>query len=852
MELQRRKIMNRIKGKSLFATVFLAAALVFTGIFGGIAKPNANAEERADLLYRLEFTDGADLGANSAASGFASAGLQEGNSFQCEEGPKGGKALSFPGETRMVNYLSLPTAMFEGLSAVTIAGWFYLPTGVESYLGEIGIWSESNRAAFRADPFAEYHNGNYMFCVGDPAVYAVEDRSRNNRLHPVYDAWYHMAYAIDGVNHKFTVYQNGAKIFTEDIEEDFTPAEFHADDAHFYLGQSSYENNHNDYRGKMSDIRVYGGALTGEDVKTEYGLKITDFKTAEYTFDTDGSDGVRGYNMAAYGAEPVYEEGVMRLTNGAAVQPYNKDNNHNFNFFAGHTSITVSMDVFIKDDAGVQWKRIMDMFAGGDRITYMAYCPRSGGNYLDAVYHTDGDLNMLSDNSFSPKNKQWTNLTFVLFGSTISVWEDGVKKVEGTNGDKPDFTSFLYGLCNNGGANFTIGNCTYENGNHINADYDNIRIYAAAATTEEEIRAARAGYESYMLRYDANNGTGEKIDSLVRVDSVVTVAQNTFVYEGYRFTGWNTSADGEGEAFAPDAAITVKENAVLYAQWESNSYRIAFHKNGGRGEMPEQLVNFGEETAIVQCAFLRSGYTFAGWATEENGEVVYADGENITPDKDIGLWAVWTAKEYAVSFDANGGEGTMPPQNLTFDTSVCLDANAFTRHGYVFAGWAFTQTGVAVYRDGEEISAIGEGNDVTLYAVWTIGVFTVTFHANGGEGTMPAQTGTAFSYMALPENSFTFTGKKFAGWAKGADGAIFCGDKEWLSLEEDIELWAFWKAEDVTDPGTDEPSTDEPGTDEPDIGSEKPNVGLIVGFTVGGAVVIAVVVAAAVVVKRRK
>ena len=71
-----------------------------------------------------------------------------------------------------------------------------------------------------------------------------------------------------------------------------------------------------------------------------------------------------------------------------------------------------------------------------------------------------------------------------------------------------------------------------------------------------------------------------------------------------------------------------------------------------------------------------------------------------------------------VTFDANGGEGTM--SNDTIENAKNLTANAFTRNGYTFAGWAMAPNDTIVYADGAEITATGDSKGpVTLYAQWT-------------------------------------------------------------------------------------------------------------------------------------
>ena len=68
-----------------------------------------------------------------------------------------------------------------------------------------------------------------------------------------------------------------------------------------------------------------------------------------------------------------------------------------------------------------------------------------------------------------------------------------------------------------------------------------------------------------------------------------------------------------------------------------------------------------------------------------------------------------------VTFNANGGEGTMLPQGMVKNTATPLNANTYTRSGYTFNGWSTTATGSVVYSDGQTVTLSG---DTTLYAQW--------------------------------------------------------------------------------------------------------------------------------------
>ncbi|MBO7324047.1 MAG: InlB B-repeat-containing protein, partial [Bacteroidales bacterium] len=74
--------------------------------------------------------------------------------------------------------------------------------------------------------------------------------------------------------------------------------------------------------------------------------------------------------------------------------------------------------------------------------------------------------------------------------------------------------------------------------------------------------------------------------------------------------------------------------------------------------------------------------------------------------------------KYNLSFNANGGSGTMSAQTFEAGVSQALAANTFTRSGYYFAGWNTAPDGSGTsYTDGQEITLT---EDITLYAQWDL------------------------------------------------------------------------------------------------------------------------------------
>ena len=102
-------------------------------------------------------------------------------------------------------------------------------------------------------------------------------------------------------------------------------------------------------------------------------------------------------------------------------------------------------------------------------------------------------------------------------------------------------------------------------------------------------------------------------------------------------------------------------------------------------------------------------YTFTGWSPE----VVVAE-------EDATYTAQYSATArvvYTITFNANGGEGSMEPQRFEVGVDTALNTNAFTRESYKFIGWNTAADGSgATYADEGAILELT--GDMTLYAQW--------------------------------------------------------------------------------------------------------------------------------------
>ena len=169
---------------------------------------------------------------------------------------------------------------------------------------------------------------------------------------------------------------------------------------------------------------------------------------------------------------------------------------------------------------------------------------------------------------------------------------------------------------------------------------------------------------------------------------------------------------------------------------------------------------------------------------------------------DVGTRCAWADTEalkttYTVSYNANGGAGAPANQTKTNGTALTLSSSIPTKTGYTFAGWATSASATAAaYAAG---SIYTNDANVTLYAVWRINQYHITYDGNGVENAPPEQTKDYGIPVNLSTDVPVLEGFTFLGWATDSNaataeyeaGATYNGNA-------DVTLYAVWKAIPVT------------------------------------------------------
>ena len=156
---------------------------------------------------------------------------------------------------------------------------------------------------------------------------------------------------------------------------------------------------------------------------------------------------------------------------------------------------------------------------------------------------------------------------------------------------------------------------------------------------------------------------------------------------------------------------------------------------------------------------------------------------------------------YTVTYDRNGGTGTVPTQApvaagtaITLASGASLTGPSGTPN---FAGWSATKGGAAITTPTYTVNA-----NTTFYAVWsaTAVTYTVTYNLNGGTGTTPTQAavapGTAITLAPSTGLSGPPATPNFAGWSATQNGAAITTST--YTVNTNTTLWAVWSAQAIT------------------------------------------------------
>ena len=244
--------------------------------------------------------------------------------------------------------------------------------------------------------------------------------------------------------------------------------------------------------------------------------------------------------------------------------------------------------------------------------------------------------------------------------------------------------------------------------------------------TANSVFTAEFGTQQVTVTYKAGTGaTGsDKTFTVNYGDGTVkafTDMDGWTLNSGKQFFRWN---DGNNN-YAAGAAYTYASDVTFTAQY-SDLYTISFNANGGTGSMQGESNFVGGNTYNLPA----NGFTapahkhFAGWKANNSGETLAANTAYVV-NANVTFYAQWeNDPSYTVTYNKNTEDTvTGMPSNDTgvYAGTHTLSTATPTRTGYDFMGWA-TSSGSTT-----TVSQITVSGNTTVYAVWQINSYTVTF-----------------------------------------------------------------------------------------------------------------------------
>ena len=296
---------------------------------------------------------------------------------------------------------------------------------------------------------------------------------------------------------------------------------------------------------------------------------------------------------------------------------------------------------------------------------------------------------------------------------------------------------------------------------------------------------------------DGDNEKTVKIESGKKI-SIGDVFGNP-TRENYYFRGWAPNENPlvehalVDEKTGLDALPVASENKAFYAVWtEVPTYIVTFHSNGHGPTVSKYLEVRENQTieGLTEEQFGSAvGYDLEGWCHDSKCENAF-EFSNTPITSDITVYANWVKQSYSIEYVLNCGV-MCSATNASSYTVEGLALNAPNDwDGHHFVGWSENPEGT----DVKTSIPAGETGVKTLYAIWNVDVFTITYNAGAyGKGNLipivQVEYGESHNVLGA---KYTRAGYTQDGWST-SDGSEFV-DYEFNQLvtNTSLNLYPHW------------------------------------------------------------
>jgi uncharacterized repeat protein (TIGR02543 family) len=300
----------------------------------------------------------------------------------------------------------------------------------------------------------------------------------------------------------------------------------------------------------------------------------------------------------------------------------------------------------------------------------------------------------------------------------------------------------------------------------------------------------KAGTYTVVYQYNGADDGASVLSDTYKTDILRTgVTLPTPTRTAYTFAGWFRD-------LALTTPVTLQANGnygpttnhTIFAKWTPINYQVIYNRGNARpgvGSVPvdSRTYTIGQSASILANSGMltRTGHTFAGWLTSSDSEDAPLNSGHTLPvsSSNIMLYPAWTPNTYSISYNLNGGSGSLSgaPTSFTYGTtSVALPTSGFTRAGYNFGGWTRDQVTNTKVADN-----FAPSSNANLFAIWTLKTIGFSYDKGAAAGLTvnnwpnqdfsAANFGSTITLLNLAGTTVSIGGAEhlFFGWSDGTN-----------------------------------------------------------------------------------
>ena len=346
-----------------------------------------------------------------------------------------------------------------------------------------------------------------------------------------------------------------------------------------------------------------------------------------------------------------------------------------------------------------------------------------------------------------------------------------------------------------------------------------------------------------------NNGTNDITNICLNdIDKKCNIKSPSISKDGYTIVGWNTDSSASSSIWKANTSKDIDGSNTYYPIIKS---RVNIKLNANGGSVTKETSKGGTYTTDSSGIISRNGKNIfhtinygekmnsSGLANYNNKDYLYItkNGSIVTKNKEwiclsgcttsgkvysqyeayssddfcdakennctVVLGVNWKKDSYTISYNANGGSGSMTSDTVSIGDTVTIKNNTFTKTGYTFTGWTTKSdgtddgygwtgwSGTWNYDNGQYGI---NNNKLVLYARWTSNKYTISYNANGGSNAPSNQSKIENKSISLSSSKPTKTGYTFVNWntKKDGSGTSYSAGATY-SNNANVTLYAQWR-----------------------------------------------------------